>query len=371
MGLILQLWLTWLAMFLALLETLTFEIWLSVFGGWSSQIFQSVEDSAVLILNAEDGVGRSTALKYSELGYTVFALCPDRQRGTPFATGGPSSVSSILYSWHLKKERSPDHPWGLIAPIIVDISSKTDRLRAYETVKAYCSDHSLHLTALIAFPPTYENLSELTFPHSAGPHSQEPPTNLHPKFLPLSISKDDVWQDSVFREITEPVLIIQDYIRLLKKSSGHVIIVSGCSQGRFLSRYGFNSTLDDTRRSIAHTFGSELEPLGIKVSSLVSGLLAIPTLPAQRILDELNVCAKRTDPDILSAFVANLKGLGALQNVWRSFAVREEDLLVAMHRIMNSRHPKTDYYIGIHPFIHSALNALPLTVFRSVQRWIC
>jgi hypothetical protein len=109
MGLVLQLWLTWLAMFLALLETLTIEI-LSVFSGRPSRIF-GVEDSAVLILNAEDGtcmsstcgyyiffivvgVGRSTALKYSELGYTVFALCPDHQRGAAFATREPSSVSS-------------------------------------------------------------------------------------------------------------------------------------------------------------------------------------------------------------------------------------------------------------------------------------
>ena len=69
-----------------------------------------MQDSAVLILNAEDGmcrdlyqhvsffigvgVGRSAALKYSELGYTVFALCPDHQRGTPITTREPPGVSS-------------------------------------------------------------------------------------------------------------------------------------------------------------------------------------------------------------------------------------------------------------------------------------
>jgi len=262
------------------------------------------------------GIGRSTALKYSELGYTVFALCPNHHRGISVVTSVPSSVSSasntscvsscdlrwqqILYSWHLRKERSPDHPWGIIAPIIVDISSKADRLRAYETVKAYCSDHSLHLSALIAFPPIYESPSESTSPNSADTHTQD---RFTPKFLPLSFSKDSVWQDSVFREITEPVLIIQEYTRLLKESTGQIIIVSGCSQGRFLcesihrnqipslpaniptARSGI-STLHGARRSIAHSVACELKPFGIKVSSLVSGLLAMPT---QRVLDELQV----------------------------------------------------------------------------------
>jgi hypothetical protein len=144
----------------------------------------------------------------------------------------------------------------------------------------------------------------------AHPLVQGPPTHLPPKFLPLSFSKDSVWQDSVFREITEPVLIIQEYIRLLKDSSGRVIIVSGCSQGRFLCesihrnqtykfpasryptagyRFGCRSTLDEARRSIAHSVGCELKPFGVKVSSLVSGLLAAPNLPAQKILDELQV----------------------------------------------------------------------------------
>ena len=40
------------------------------------------------------GIGQSAALKYSELGYTVFALCPDHQRGISVTTRGPSGVSS-------------------------------------------------------------------------------------------------------------------------------------------------------------------------------------------------------------------------------------------------------------------------------------
>jgi hypothetical protein len=183
------------------------------------------------------------------------------------------------------------------------MSSKADRLHAYETVKAYCSDHSLHLVALIMFPPTYESPSEPILPGSAdNPH--DPSIPFPRKFLPLSLSKDDIWRDTVSHEITELVLIIQEYIRLLQKSSGRIIVVSGCSESRFLCEYvhrhyvagfqppidlnliagsGFHSLLDDARRSIAHTLRSELAPLGIKVASVLSGPLTTPT---RRVLDE-------------------------------------------------------------------------------------
>jgi hypothetical protein len=154
----------------------------------------------------------------------------------------------------------------------------------------------------------------------------------------LSFSKDNVWQDSVFREITELVLIIQEYIRLLNDSSGRVIIVSGCSQGRFLCesihrnqkykfpasrhptagyRFGCRSTLDEARRSIAHSVGCELKPFGIKVSSLVSGLLAAPNLPAQKLLDELQVLIS----EICSRLLMKMSGTYVRRELTRTFYV--------------------------------------------------
>lgn len=59
-------------------------------------------------------------------------------------------------------------------------------------------------------------------------------TYVFQKFLPLSLSRDDIFQNTVFREVTEPVMIIQEYVRLLRRSCGRIIIVSGYSEGRFL-----------------------------------------------------------------------------------------------------------------------------------------
>ena len=59
-------------------------------------------------------------------------------------------------------------------------------------------------------------------------------------------------------------------------------------KSRFVAVYGANSLLDSARRSIAKTFSYELEPLGIRVMSVVSGPIATPT---EIILDERHVVA--------------------------------------------------------------------------------
>lgn len=124
------------------------------------------------------------------------------------------------------KERSPGQRWGLIAPISVDPSSRVDRLRVLDTVKAHCAEHSLQLAALILLPPTY-NTVEWTGIQSATAGAA------HGTCLPLSLAKESAWQESIARELTEPVEMIQDCMRLLKMFRAHVIMVSGCSQGRF------------------------------------------------------------------------------------------------------------------------------------------
>jgi hypothetical protein len=102
---------------------------LSLFEDISSALFELASDSsgvpprssfptekcAVLILGAQEGisitlftiesnidilelgVGRNAALQFSELGYTVFALCPNRQddAGHLASPGGSRSVASV------------------------------------------------------------------------------------------------------------------------------------------------------------------------------------------------------------------------------------------------------------------------------------
>ena len=129
------------------------------------------------------------------------------------------------------KERAPGQRWGLIAPISVDPASRVDRLRVLETVQAYCTEHSLQFAALILLPPTYVT-SELTTPQSAHTSSEA-----YRRQFALSLADESAWAESISRELTEPVEMIQDCAKLLRTFRAHVIMVSGCSRGRFPGKF--------------------------------------------------------------------------------------------------------------------------------------
>ncbi|KAH9981263.1 hypothetical protein BGW80DRAFT_322020 [Lactifluus volemus] len=109
------------------------------------------EKCAILIIGAQEGVGRNAALRFSELGYTVFALCPNRYEdsGHSPSPGRSADVASLLYTWHNRKERSRSIPWGLVAPMQLNLWSRPQREAVHETVRAHCSAYGLHLVALV------------------------------------------------------------------------------------------------------------------------------------------------------------------------------------------------------------------------------
>jgi hypothetical protein len=142
----------------------------------------------------------------------------------------------LLHAWHHKKKDASNKPWATIVPISLDTLSEHDRARACETVKAYCSSNSLRLVALICMPPASERAADPSLTHMLY---SPPITDTNPssqKFLPLILAKEDVWKDLAAREVLEPVLITRDYIKLLRRWSGRVIVVSGCSQSNVLCK---------------------------------------------------------------------------------------------------------------------------------------
>jgi hypothetical protein len=128
----------------------------------------------------------------------------------------------LLYAWHHQKTSS-DRPWGNVAPIYLDTLSKPERLRAYQTIKAYCASYSLHLVALINLPPApkyYDHPGTSSRTIYADQTSR--------KCLPLILAKDEMLQEIVASEVTEVVLVAKDYLKMVRKSSGRVVVVSGC-----------------------------------------------------------------------------------------------------------------------------------------------
>ena len=193
----------------------------------------------------QKGLGRSAAVKFSELGYTVFALCPIQYKHSsshvcqyPAASVQSSDVCAVrfmacmsgidayispqlLYIWHNRKERSRSLPWGVVAPISLDMWSASQREKAVETVQAYCWKHELHLVALVVSPRRSENGS---LPPQLSRFSSE-------SGVGACATCEDVWRQRVLSEVTEPVLVALDYIQMLQEASGRLIILPG-SEGQ-------------------------------------------------------------------------------------------------------------------------------------------
>lgn len=123
-------------------------------------------------------------------------------------------------------------------------------------------------------------------------------------------------------------------------------------KSQLVAVYGANPLLDSARRSIAKTFSYELEPLGIRVMSVVSGPIAAPDMPAEIILDERhvfvigdlcprvlpkqpfrNICSKKADPDTLRIFSEwySIYSLNCHRIIWISTCQIRNFVLVAVN----------------------------------------
>lgn len=176
----------------------------------------------------DPGVGRNAALSFSELGYTVFALCPNRQEesGPHLTSDRPREVASLLYIWHNRKERSRSIPWGMVAPMPLNLWSRSQREAVHETVHAHCTNYDLHLVALV-ISPTSNSLHPTSPPFENASNSTErlgAPPKIH--------AGEDAWRISVIDEVTEPVIMACDYRALLSEASGRVIILSNFAERR-------------------------------------------------------------------------------------------------------------------------------------------
>ncbi|KAI0647233.1 hypothetical protein C8Q79DRAFT_614217 [Trametes meyenii] len=233
-----------------------------VFSRTPSQVYNP-NQSAIVIIGADDDVGRHLALSFSELGFTVFALCPDKPEATAPRLSdeaslgfGVSNVSSLIQEWHKRIKRSGRSPWGLLAPIVLDMNSGTQRIRAVETVDAYCTAHHLRLSAVIVLPAT-------------GPPPPKPPGS-GPRDAPQA------WPD-ILRQpchVEGSVSVVQAYSDLLAAASGRVVLLL-TSGDQLRARPVHLGML----QPVVQGLRQELGALGIKVTTVSTGPFAPASKP--------------------------------------------------------------------------------------------
>ncbi|KAH8106767.1 hypothetical protein BXZ70DRAFT_1027556 [Cristinia sonorae] len=272
-----------------------------------------VQDSAIVVIGGEGELGRTMALRFSELGYTVFTLHPTLQY-MPMSESSSQTVdtspATLLYQWHKKKEQS-SRVWGLVAPIALDITSATDRKRASETVKAYCTSHSLQLVALISlaqpsFPSTYSD----PVPEINASSSTTTPTQLKRRST-KDFSHALVWGDMVAQSIREPIVIFQDYIEMLARVSGRIIMVSTSSDPINSHHNLFTSAFDGIQRSISQYLAQQLNFHGIKLCTVSAGPLRHP-LESQQSANASTI--DQNSQHVSGTFSTILQSLGQYDN---------------------------------------------------------
>lgn len=110
---------------------------------------------------------------------------------------------------------------GIVIPMSLDSKVSKQRIHAHETVRAYCTTHSLYLVAMIACPPA----------PCDTPGSPEYPPVVQGRLYETNTTLDLLDQNlsnSVAREITEPLLLVQDYLSMLREAQGRILIISPC-----------------------------------------------------------------------------------------------------------------------------------------------
>ncbi|KAG8967238.1 hypothetical protein FRC03_010313 [Tulasnella sp. 419] len=125
-------------------------------------------NSAIVIMNAGEGIGRSLSLKFAETGYTVFALVhPGRE------SAAEGSISKLMYIWqHIRavllsrrgeviRQSTLDQPYvrpptftplGDVIPIPFSPNSPKSRIILKQQVQGYCKQRGLHLRVVLMTP---------------------------------------------------------------------------------------------------------------------------------------------------------------------------------------------------------------------------
>jgi len=266
-------------------------------------------------------------LHLARSGYTVFPLVPLPAPDSPPTT---SALPTLLLTWSgiqkRLKARWPSHP-GAVVPVITDPETFTLHTHhswtrgkrnepqnrfahAGETVRAYCLDNGLSLTAVVCASRTPKRPKTITSPGGTiriippSPPSYpdtlpiipdfSPPSptsalglTLPPRLPPASLAlSDDQTLLSLYRtNVMDPLSVIRELSDLLAVSRGRVVFVNGGSEagvecgedGEVIQGLpGAMRMIGAARAEAAKLLREELGEVGIDVCEVVVGQCLCP-----------------------------------------------------------------------------------------------
>jgi len=322
-----------------------------------------VQDSAIVIVGGEGELGRSIALNFSESGYTVFTLHPTQQQvavGELSTQSADTSSATLLYAWHKRKERS-DHPWGLVAPIALDMTSAADRKRASETIRAYCATHSLQLVALISLSPPAHSPGSSDTASSQNTASTPASKAQLKRRATKDFSQALIWGDMVAQSVREPIVMFQDYIDMLARVSGRIIMLSTCSDTVSSHLFPLSSAFDGIQRSVAQYLGQQLDFYGIKLCTVATGPVQDHDDGQLSDSSAVNNGSWRTLLRILRRILKTLDRYPHFKSsrLRDPLAVTQDDISYLLREIVAAEYPKDSFCLGIQPYLSRVSQVIP------------
>ena len=297
---------------------------------------------AVVVVGANEGsfiqreshtdptaTGQSLTLQLARSGYTVFPLVPLPAPDSPPTT---SALPTLLLAWSgvqkRLRARYPSHP-GAVVPVITDPETftlhthdswtrgKNDESQnrfahAGETVRAYCLDNGLSLTAIVCAsrtpkrpktitspggtirivppsPPTYPDALPIVPDLSLRLPTSSLGLTLPPRLPPASLAlSDDQTLLSLYRtNVMDPLSVIRELSDLLAVSRGRVVFVNGGSESddplnedeeAIQGLPGAMRMIGAARTEAAKLLREELGEVGIDVCEVVVGEISASTV---------------------------------------------------------------------------------------------
>lgn len=192
-----------------------------------------------------EGAGKTLSLKFAQCGYTVFACLPPH----PESAGGSSrqSASSVgpftlciyhlrfstefgvtmntqlLFEWQREKAQARETFLGSIVPLVVDPAVAEERIKAVETTRAYCATQTLTLCAVISPPHSLSDRVDV--------EDVDERTLLDEDYhFPLALTDPNVFAWAMEKHLTHPLMMIQHFLSVLRKSSGRIIFFSASTR---------------------------------------------------------------------------------------------------------------------------------------------
>jgi NAD(P)-dependent dehydrogenase (short-subunit alcohol dehydrogenase family) len=248
----------------------------------------------VLITGCSTGIGRATALKLAERGFSVF--------------GG---VRSEQHADELKSLN------GAVTPVILDVTREEDIARVVDTLRGTGSSG---LWGLV---------------NNAGVG------------LPAAVeftSRDDLLRLFEVNTIA-PLRLMQACLPLLRQTRGRIVNVTSMNGVLALPMVGGYSASKFALEALSDTLRIELRPWGVSVSTVRPGQIRTPIF--NKAGEDLVTRIAAISPDLLSGY----ETMYARGEFFNSRGVNSptppEAVARAIHHALTARFPRSHYHVGV------------------------